>query len=76
MKLLQSEWTSNHDRLLKGLLDCLEETEELIGTAAQEDMDRWGINNYRHEEEYRKLRTWLTNRFNYLDRIIPKYPVH
>ncbi len=75
VKLLQSEWTGNRERLLKGLLDCLEETEALIGTAAQEDMDLWGIDNYRHDEEYRKLRTWLVNRFNFLDRIIRNYPV-
>ena len=39
-------------------------------------MDRWGISNYNHADEYRKLRTWLTNRFNYLDRIIRNYPTH
>ena len=76
VKLLQSEWTGNKDRLLEGLLSCLEETEELIGDAAQADLDRWGITNYRHAEEYQKLRTWLTKRFNYLDRTIRNYPTH
>ncbi|MBQ3765836.1 MAG: CotH kinase family protein [Bacteroidales bacterium] len=75
VKLLQKEWSDNHERLLSGLLACLEETEALIGRTAQEDMDRWGITNYRHAEEYRKLHTWLTNRFNYLDRVIRNYPV-
>jgi hypothetical protein len=37
---------------------------------------RWGITNYNHAEEYRKLRSWLTDRFNYLDRIIRNYPTH
>ena len=76
VKLLQSEWTNNHIALLEGLLDCLDETEALIAKEAQADMDRWGITNYRHADEYRKLCTWLTNRFNYLDRIIRNYPIH
>ena len=29
-----------------GLLDCLEETESLIGEAAQAGLDRWNIRNY------------------------------
>ena len=57
-----------------GLQECLDETESLIGEAAQADLDRWNIGNYRHEDEYRKLCTWLRNRFNYLDRIIRNYP--
>ena len=46
------------------------------GTAAQADMDRWGIDRYVHAEEYRKLRAWLTNRFRYLDGVIRNYPIH
>ena len=72
--LLQQIWTDNQADLLSGLLDCLAEQEALIGQAAQEDMDRWGIDNYTHAEEYRKLRTWLTNRFRYLDGVIRNYP--
>ena len=74
MTLLQQIWTDNQADLLSGLLDCLAEQEALIGKAAQEDMDRWGIDNYTHAEEYRKLRTWLTNRFRYLDGVIRNYP--
>ena len=76
VKLLQQTWAQNSGPLLDGLLKCLAETEELIGEEAQADMDRWGISNYNHADEYRKLRTWLTNRFNYLDRIIRNYPTH
>ena len=75
VQLLQRIWSENRAVLLDGLLECLAETEALIGTAAQQDMDRWGIDNYRHADEYGKLHTWLTNRFNYLDRIIRNYPV-
>ena len=71
---LQERWTEVHDGLLSGLLACLDETEKLIGSAAQADMDRWDIDNYRHADEYRKLRTWLENRFSFLDGIIRKYP--
>ena len=76
VKLLQRTWTENRGPLLEGLLECLAETEALIGEEAQADMDRWGITNYHHAEEYRKLRSWLTDRFNYLDRIIRNYPTH
>jgi CotH protein. len=76
VKLLQKTWTENRGPLLEGLLECLTETEALIGEEAQADMDRWGITNYNHAEEYRKLRSWLTDRFNYLDRIIRNYPIH
>ena len=71
---LQERWAEVHDGLLSGLLACLDETEKLIGSAAQADMDRWDIDNYRHADEYRKLRNWLENRFSYLDGIIRKYP--
>ncbi|MBQ9193441.1 MAG: CotH kinase family protein [Bacteroidales bacterium] len=74
VSLLQQVWSENQAALLSGLLDCLEEQEALIGEAAQADMDRWGIDRYSHAEEYRKLRTWLTNRFHYLDGVIRKYP--
>ena len=72
---LQSRWAEVHDGLLNGLLERLDETEKLIGSTAQADMDRWDIDNYRHADEYRKLCTWLKNRFTYLDGIIRKYPV-
>jgi hypothetical protein len=67
VRLIRQLWIDNQASLLSGLLDCLAETETLIGTAAQADMDRWGIDRYVHAEEYRKLRAWLTNRFRYLD---------
>lgn len=76
VRLVRQVWIDNHAALLEGLLDCLAETETLIGKEAQADMDRWGIKNYKHAEEYRKLRSWLTDRFNYLDRIIRNYPIH
>ena len=71
---LQARWGEMHDTLLTGLLECLDETESLIGSSAQADMDRWNINNYRHADEYRKLRSWLKNRFDYLDGVIRNYP--
>ena len=76
VRLILQLWIDNQASLLSGLLDCLAETETLIGTAAQADMDRWGIDRYVHAEEYRKLRAWLTNRFRYLDGVIRNYPIH
>ena len=76
VRLIRQLWIDNQASLLSGLMDCLAETETLIGTAAQADMDRWGIDRYVHAEEYRKLRAWLTNRFRYLDGVIRNYPIH
>ena len=76
VRLIRQLWIDNQASLLSGLLDCLAETETLIGTEAQADMDRWGIDRYVHAEEYRKLRAWLTNRFRYLDGVIRNYPIH
>jgi len=76
VKAFQARWNEVHITLLEGLLDYLDETEELIGEAAQEDMDLWEINNYSHAAEYSKLVAWLTNRFNYLDGVIRNYPTH
>ena len=72
---LQARWAEVHGSLLNGLLDCLDETEALIGAAAQDDMNRWGIRNYGHAEEYRALCSWLTGRFSYLDGVIRNYPL-
>ena len=76
VRLIRQLWIDNQASLLSGLLDCLAETETLIGPEAQADMDRWGIDRYVHAEEYRKLRAWLTNRFRYLDGVIRNYPIH
>lgn len=76
VKLLQARWKETHTALLTGLLDYLDELEELIAQDAQADMDLWGIDNYKHEEEFDKLVAWLTNRFNYLDGIIRRYPAY
>ena len=73
---LQERWKETHDDLLDGLLEYLDQVEDLIGEAAQQDMDLWGIDNYTHEAEVRKLMTWLVNRFNYLDGVIRNYPTH
>lgn len=74
VEMLQARWKETHNALLDGLLDYLDQVEELIGEDAQKDMELWGIDNYTHEEEYKKLVTWLANRFNYLDGVIRKYP--
>ena len=37
-------------------------------------MDLWGIDNYSHTAEVGKMKTWLRNRFKYLDGIINAYP--
>ena len=71
---LQKRWDETHNELLEHLLDYLNEVEDLIGDEAQEDMELWGIRNYNHEAEFKKLCTWLANRFVYLDGIIKKYP--
>ncbi len=70
----QARWNETHTQLLTGLLAYLDEVEDIIADAAQDDMDLWGITNYEHEKEYKKLCTWLRNRFGYLDGVIKRYP--
>ena len=74
VRLIQSMWADNHSKLLSGLLDYLDALEELIGYAAQEDMDLWDISNYKHLAQVQSLEIWLNNRFNYLDGVIRSYP--
>ena len=74
VRLIQSMWADNHAKLLTGLLDYLDAVEELIGDAAQKDMDLWGIDNYKHHTQVQAMYTWLLNRFDYLNGIINNYP--
>ena len=76
VRLLQERWIQTNSGLLEGLLGYLDEVEELIGEEAAIDMKLWGIGNYSHDKEVRKLRAWLANRFRYLDGIIRNYPVY
>lgn len=73
---LQARWEETHSDLLVGLLEYLDQVEEIIGEEAQRDMDLWGIRNYKHKKEFDKLKTWLTERFKHLDDVIRKYPAH
>lgn len=75
VKLLQTRWKETHSDLLDGLLEYLDQVEEIIGEEAQRDMNLWGIKNYKHQAEVRKLKTWLVDRFKHLNDVIPKYPV-
>ena len=75
VKQFQARWAEVHESLLENLLEYLDQQEKLIDEAAQDDMDLWEIDNYKHKTEYNKLVTWLTKRFGYLDGVIKKYPL-
>ena len=44
------------------------------GTAPDFFCRLWGIHKFSHEKEVAKLKTWLKNRFTYLDGVINAYP--
>jgi len=67
-------WNDNRDGMLDCVLDNIDKTEAAIASAANSDMDLWDIDNYTHSTEVSKLKTWLKNRFNYLDGVINAYP--
>lgn len=74
VELVQSLWADNHEKLLTGLLDYLDGVEEIIGDAAQEDLELWEITNYNHLTQVHALQNWLVNRFNHLGGVIKSYP--
>lgn len=75
VKQLQECWKLNHESLLTGVLDYIDEMEILIADYAARDGALWNISRYNHAEEVNKMKQWLQNRFNYLDGIINNYPV-
>lgn len=74
VEMLQQKWNSIIDTLPDTLEEHLASTEEVIGDAAQEDMDLWGITNYTHSREFLNLINWLSQRFSYLDQVVRNYP--
>lgn len=74
VRLLKARWNACKTPLLQSALKQIDRTEEVIGDAAREDMTLWGINKFSHEKEVAKLKTWLQNRFTYLNSVINDYP--
>lgn len=74
VKAFKARWNAEKDGMLDYVLANLESAEKAIKASAQEDMDIWGIDNYRHSTEYGKLVKWLKNRFSYLDGVFNAYP--
>lgn len=74
VEMLQQKWDSVIGTMPETLENHLADTEEVIGDAAQDDMDLWGITNYTHSREFLNLINWLSNRFRYLDKVIKNYP--
>ena len=52
----------------------IDKTEAEIGEAAAKDMQLWGISKFNHAKEVENLKTWLQERFVYLDTVIRAYP--
>lgn len=74
VEMLQQKWNSVIDTLPDTLEEHLASTEDVIGDAAQDDMDLWGITNYTHSREFLNLINWLSQRFSYLDQVVRNYP--
>lgn len=74
VKVLKAKWAADKDRLLSACLTQIDKTEAVIATAAANDMEIWSITKFNHAQEVAKLKEWLTNRFAYLDTVIPNYP--
>lgn len=74
VRQLKARWNQVKTPLLQAVLDQIDRTEKVIGDAAKADMALWGIHKFSHEKEVAKLKTWLKNRFTYLDGVINAYP--
>jgi len=76
VNLFKETWKNNKDGMLEYVLSEIDKVSAIISEAAYEDYDIWGISAYMdYKEQVELMKTWLVNRFNYLDTIIPKYPV-
>ena len=72
---LQACWEAERERLLETVLSQIDRTEEAIGASAARDTGIWGI-GFDHATEVAGLKTWLSQRFAYLDGVVKGYPVY
>jgi len=71
----KAQWKEKSEGMLEAVLENIDAVYEVTGSAMVKDAKLWGIaDNYTTSSEVKKLKTWLTNRFNYLDNVIANYP--
>lgn len=76
VKAYKEKWNENKDGLLEAVLANIDAVNEAIGNDLKEDSVLWGISkNYDTASEISRLKTWLVNRFSYIDGIIAIYPM-
>jgi len=74
VQMLKEHWNSRQVALLDTVLLQIDKTEEAIAAAADADMALWDISKFQHAEEVAKMKTWLRERFAYLNQVINNYP--
>ena len=58
------------------MLDQIDRTKSVIRDAAVADQTLWNIDRtqFSHPGQVDRLRSWLINRFRYLDTVVNRYP--
>ncbi len=69
----KARWTEVSDGMLDYLLPHLDEIVENASDAMKRDATRWPIDKS-YTTEIKRLKTWLTNRADYLDTVIANIP--
>ena len=72
---LQKLWNERHEALLSAVLEQIKQSENAIMYKAAADIKIWNIQGFTHTGGVNGLKTYLRNRFSYLDGIIKAYPV-
>lgn len=73
VKAFKARWEEKRDEMLETVLTNIDATYQVIATRMRADCTLWEISNYNPAEQVSKLRLWLNDRFDYLDRVIPAY---
>lgn len=76
VNLFKYVWAENKDGMLEYVLSEIDKVHPIVRDAAYEDFDIWGISAYMdYDEQIALMKQWLRDRFEYLDTIIPNYPL-
>lgn len=73
VRRLKSRWAEVRQPLLAAVLLQIDKTEAEIVSSAKYDTEIWNI-NFSHTDEVASLKAYLTDRFAYLNTVIPNYP--
>ncbi len=76
VRQLKALWNADQAGLLLKVLDQIDRTKSVIRDAAVADQTLWNIDRtqFSHPGQVDRLRSWLINRFRYLDTVVNRYP--